>query len=151
MAEPQSVGQVTLNAPERRYAVPPLDVVGEAELGGVARLLGATLSRRDERLIVTLAWQSLSETDTSYRVYLHLRDDADHNVAQSDGEPADWTRPTSSWLPGEVVLDPRSLAIPPGTTGRYRLLAGLYDPLTGARLRTPSGEDGVLLMALDLP
>jgi hypothetical protein len=44
-------------------------------------------------------------------------------------------------MAGEVILDEHSLPVP-DATGTYRLLAGMYDPLTGQRLpaRDASGQ-----------
>ena len=65
-----------------------------------------------------------------------IRDSKDGElVAQSDGPPRAGTYPTSIWDAGERVVDERVLVLPPDLpAGRYRLLAGLYDPATGTRL-----------------
>jgi hypothetical protein len=45
----------------------------------------------------------------------------------------------TSWLIGEIVADQHrfdSVVLP----GEYRLVAGLYDPLTGRRLAGPTGD-----------
>ena len=55
--------------------------------------------------------------------------------AQSDAVPAEWTRPTTGWLPGEYVLDRHAIILPADLpAGKYDLVAGLYDPATGERL-----------------
>jgi hypothetical protein len=46
----------------------------------------------------------------------------------------DGDHPTSAWVPGEVVLDTHILLPPTGASGPYRLVAGLYDPVSGQRL-----------------
>ena len=78
-------------------------------------------------LSVALVWQSLQATDTSYTAFVHLADAKGRPWAQSDAPPALGERPTTSWLPGEYVADPRQLTIgrdvPPG---QYRLLVGWY-------------------------
>jgi len=69
-------------------------------------------------------------------------------VAQSDGIPAGWTRPTTGWLPGEYVTDVHVLTIPPETpAGDYALYAGLYVP-GGERITAPDGTDAVLLTTI---
>ena len=81
---------------------------------------------------------------------MHLLGPGGTLVAQSDSEPANWTRPTTGWLPGEVVLDKRVMAIPgEASPGEYTLQAGMYT-LQGGRLRTPDGSDAVRLAAITL-
>lgn len=147
------LGALEVEAPERRWEPPPLDVTVDTPLGGVVTLLGATLDPPLEdlgtgaALAVTLAWQAEAEMATSYRVFLHLIG-PDGVVVQSDGEPANWTRPTTGWLPGEVVLDQRVLSLPGElVAGEYRLVTGLYT-VEGGRLVTPEGTDAVALGTL---
>ncbi len=72
----------------------------------------------------------------SYHVFVHLIDDAGNILAQSDAIPANWTRPTTGWLPGEYVIDTHTLSLPAELpTCSLSLRIGLYDPATGARLR----------------
>ena len=70
-------------------------------------------------------------------------------MAQNDGEPVGWTRPTPGWAVGEVVLDPRPLDIPSDAAGTLTIRAGLYGP-DGFRLKLASGEDAILLGETDL-
>jgi hypothetical protein len=75
---------------------------------------------------------------------------------QSDGVPANWTRPTTGWLPGEYILDPHRLTLGDDLpAGEYELWVGLYAPRTGVRV-VPSGPGAqadarVLLARLTLP
>jgi hypothetical protein len=145
------IGTLHVRAPERRWSSPPLDVQTDARLGGVTTLLGANTQPPSPHLqapatiTVTLAWRAETETTISYRVFLHLVGPDGKLVAQSDGEPANWTRPTTGWLPGEVVLDERVLAVPAeAEPGKYVLQAGMYTPENG-RLATPGGADAVHL------
>jgi hypothetical protein len=89
--------------------------------------------------------------ETSYRIFLHLLQPDGSLLVQADGEPADWTRPTTGWAVGEVVLETRTLEIPADALpGEYRLVAGLYDPDTGQRLPLPDGPTAVLIAPLTL-
>ena len=84
---------------------------------------------------VPLLWRAEAETPTDYRVFVHLVDATGNIVAQSDAAPAGWTRPTTSWLPGEYVLDTHTLTLPATLPeGPLSLRVGLYDPDTGQRL-----------------
>ncbi len=117
-----------------------------AQFGGAIVLESARASRalsENRPLGVTLVWRAETEPTQDYRVFIHLRNAAGETVAQTDGEPVHWTRPTSSWQAGETVTDRHALwvgALPPG---EYSLVAGLYLPETGERLRTADGSDAV--------
>lgn len=140
-----------VHAPQRVWEAPPLDVETGTSLGGEVTLLGATLGAgtaqvsSGDSLTVTLVWQAERELDTAYRVFVHLLGPDGAVVAQSDGEPVGWTRPTTGWLPGEVVLDERLLEVPvDAPPGEYRLQAGVYT-LAGGRLTDPAGADALFL------
>ncbi len=154
-AAPRPIGSLYVHALERCWTAPPLDVEADTPLGDVATLLGANIQAPSPHLqppatiTVTLAWRAETETATSYRVFLHLVDPDGKLVAQSDGEPANWTRPTTGWLPGEVILDERVLDIPADTRpGEHTLLCGLYDLATGERLTTTNSSDALHLTTL---
>jgi hypothetical protein len=148
------LGDLRVYAPERLWEAPPQDVETNLRLGDAVTLLGATVEpgthglEPGTSLTVTLAWRAEVEMDVSYRVFLHLLGPGGELVAQSDGEPADWARPTTGWLPGEVVLDERVLTVPAGAElGEYVLQAGMYT-LEGGRLRTAEGSDIALLTGI---
>jgi hypothetical protein len=146
---PSLLAFLDVEAPQRRWDVPDLDITTDAQLGASATLLGAqgTLDRVQpgDTLSLTLVWRAEAVMVESYRVFVHLIGPDGALVAQSDGEPAEWYRPTTGWAPGEVVLDPRSLTLPSDLApGVYRLYAGLYT-LKEGRLRTPDGADIVAL------
>lgn len=106
--------------------------------GGLS-LLGFDLSRREwhsgDVMPVTLYWQATNSTDSDAKVFLHLYD-ADGNLGpQSDGWAFHDTRPPYTWYPGEVVPDPRLLALPTDLQpGQYSLEVGLYNPDGSGRL-----------------
>ena len=148
--------RLQVSAPQRRWSAPPLDVLLRARLDGAATLLGATLRpavgelQPGTALTVTLAWRAETEMEESYRVFLHLVDPNGTLIAQSDGEPVNWTRPTTGWLAGEVVLDERVLTIPlAAQTGEYHLQAGMYTLETG-RLTASDGTDAVVITAVQV-
>ncbi len=98
--------------------------------------------RPGDALPVTLYWQTGVPTDSDAKVFLHLYD-ADGNLGpQSDGWAFHGTRPPYTWWPGDVVVDPRLLALPVYLpAGRYSLEVGLYN-LDGSG-RLPAYRDGV--------
>ena len=146
---------IRVTAPARIFAPPPVDIETNTRLGDIATLVGANLEPaaqspslpiyQSTSITVTLVWRAEAETHTSYHAFLHLLDPQGRLVAQSDGVPADWTRPTTGWLPGEYIADVRLLAIPPDApAGEYTLSAGLYVP-GGERLTAPGGADAIPL------
>jgi hypothetical protein len=140
------IGPITINEPERSFTPPELTHPVNQQLGDVATLLGAILTDDHLPSSVHLIWRAEAETAVSYRVFLHLIGPDGQIVSQSDGEPAHWQRPTTGWLPGEIIIDERTLFWPDTLpAAEYRLLAGLYDPATGRRLTTPEGADSVFI------
>jgi hypothetical protein len=92
-------------------------------------------------LPVDLRWQASQPTADNYHVFVHLLDEQDQRIAQSDGQPALWTRPTSSWQPGEIIEDRHALCLPADLPpGDYQLIVGLYLPQNGQRLATGDGK-----------
>ena len=52
-------------------------------------------------------------------------------ILDSDREPANWTRPSRDWAPGEPVVDRHALVLPRDMPpGRYALEVVLYDAET---------------------
>ena len=93
-------------------------------------------------LPIELHWQVLAPIDQDYHVFIHLLAADGHLIAQTDGQPAQWTRPTSTWTVGETVIDRHGLWIPPqAEPGSYELLVGLYRPADNERLHLPDGSD----------
>jgi|GEM_PF-1108219 len=91
---------------------------------------------------VTFYWQATAPTQREAKVFVHLYDTDGNLVAQSDGWAFYDTRPPYTWWPGEVVTDPRQLALPADLpAGVYSLEVGLYNPDGSGRL--PAYQDGV--------
>jgi hypothetical protein len=142
-----------ITAPLRALTPPPIDSeigvrLGDYTVLGISVEPGTSNLSPGTPVTVLLVWHAERETRTSYHVFLHLLDSDGRLIAQSDGIPANWTRPTTGWLPGEYVTDVRVLTIPPDAgEGRYTLLTGMYIP-DAERLTTPAGEDAVRLATL---
>ncbi len=99
-----------------------------------------------DTLAVTLYWQARVATQASYAVFLHLQDENDRLLVQSDALPVNGTRPTTSWKPDEVIEDRHEIKLPNSLApGKYKLIVGLYDPNTGGRLNTGEGKDALTL------
>lgn len=140
-----SLGVVRIAGREHVYAAPAMQKRVDARLGDGAALLGYDIAA-DGTLApgavvrLTLYWQGVAPLDVSYTVFVQLLGDDNRSGGQRDALPGDGLLPTTSWLPGEVLSDWHDVAIrsdaPPG---RYRLVAGLYDATSGARLPVTIG------------
>jgi hypothetical protein len=148
------LGALTITAPDRIFTPPPLEISLNAPFGDLATLLGANFSSAPVLpgpFTLTLAWRAEAEMTTSYRVFVHLVDEEGQIVAQSDGEPAAWSRPTTGWLPGEIVLDSHTLDLTNVPSGTYQINVGLYDPADGERISLPDGATAAPLANLTIP
>ena len=147
------IGQISVVAPSHTFTAPTVDLEIDTRLGDIAALVGADLQitpSPNHPITVTLVWRAEETPSASYHVFLHLLNAEGKLVAQSDGVPANWTRPTTGWLLGEYIEDARVLTIPPDApAGEYALLAGLYLP-GGERLVTPNGDDAISLAAFQV-
>ena len=79
--------------------------------------------------------RAIQPTATDYAIFVHLRDENDHTIAQADVIPGGGLCPTSQWPADEVRTDRFRLwipgAVPAGTRGR--VVMGLYHPWTWMR------------------
>lgn len=97
-----------------------LVILEEARVPQLALRPGATLP-------LTLRWRALQPIGQRYTVFVHLLTPNMTMIAQHDSEPLNGLSPTTSWQPGEIIVDPHQLAIPPGTpAGTYQLRVGFY-------------------------
>jgi len=157
---PVFLGSVTIRAVRRDFQPPSLAHPVQASFGDVIGLAGYDLSidrpRPGGELVVTLVWQSLRTTATSYHVFVHLLDSTEHIWAQWDGEPRNWSYPVTAWVPGEYVVDRYTLSLPtPTPPGSFVLEVGLYDAVSGARATivpkpgSPT-QDRIILQSIDV-
>jgi len=113
--------------------------LSDEDLGGVVVLesagLADTTTSRGDLLHLLLVWRPMQSLPTDYKLFVHLADESGQPLAQWDGYPCSNTGRTSRWTAGESVRDHVLLRIPDDVPpGEYSLLAGFYDPATGARL-----------------
>jgi 4-amino-4-deoxy-L-arabinose transferase-like glycosyltransferase len=150
---PFDLGTVTVAARDLtavRTEPPPVGRRLQATLGAVADLYGVdapTTLAPGAAVTVTLVWRALTTPPVGYKVTVQVAPDTGGAltgapVAQHDGEPDAWRRPTTTWLPGEYVIDAHPLMLPRDLApGRYVLVAGMYHPETLVRLPV-TGADG---------
>ena len=114
----------------------------DTTLGNAVKLLGYDLAQpaaMTSTLEITLVWQTLSVPEQSYTAFVHMLDESGVIVTQSDAPPAGGYT-TDRWIAGEVVSDTHPLTLPANLRpGRYRLVAGLYDAVSGERLPVYDG------------
>ncbi len=139
-----------ITAPPHTFTPPSFQHPVGITLGHQATLLGYDLSAdtltAGQSFTITLYWRAEATAPTGYIVFVHLLDPANRIYAQSDRPPAAGTRPTTGWLPGEIIRDEHVLTIDANAApGRYVLHVGLYDPTSGERLRSTEAQDHILL------
>lgn len=119
----------------------------EYGLGEDVRLVGHDLApnlqlRPGETLHLTLYWKAVQPAAATAKAFVQLvgtQFNPNHVPAnplwgQADQVPGDL--PLPAWEPGELVPDTYQVLLEPGAPpGRYQVLVGLYDPLSGARRR----------------
>ena len=141
------VGTVDVDAVKRRFDEPEIAKRLDLDLGSQISLLGyrlePTATKPGGTLKLTLYWRALTGGLPSYRVFTHVLDGESRILGQKDGEPRDWTHPTSAWVAGEVVDDVYEIEVQrDAPVGSYEVEIGIYDPRTGERLKV-AGADGV--------
>jgi uncharacterized membrane protein len=89
-------------------------------------------------------WQAEQAIDENYHIFIHLVNDDGNPSSQTDGQPVNWTYPTSTWSISETIIDRHALWIPANTSpGNYRVRTGWYQPTNGQRLQLPDGRDAI--------
>lgn len=124
---------------------PPVRHRRNAAVGELAEIVGldtALQAAPGATLEVTLAWRALAPSAVPYNVSVQLLGSEGRPVAQHDGQPAGGARPTTGWVPGEIVVDTHRIVLPADLApGTYRLVAAVYLPVSGRRLPV-TGADG---------
>ncbi len=96
-----------------------------------------------------LWWKAEAAPGHDYTVFVQLIGPGGL-VSQYDARPRANTYPTSLWDAGEMVEDFFRLSIPQDAgAGTYRFIAGMYDVVTGTRLKS-DGTDHIVLGELYL-
>ena len=141
-----SLGIVSVVAPEREFAVLPMAHRLDLPVADFATLEGYTLEplQEGQPLRLTLFWKDRAVTSTSWKVFVHVLNGANHVLAQKDDLPEGGRAPTTSWVPGQVIADRYEVALPLGPPANAQLEIGLYEPVSGKRAELGSA-DHVLL------
>ena len=136
---PFRLGTVEVTAPPHAFDLPAeaLEPVGTSRLtagDATVELAGYSVARHGDQLDLQLYWQTDRPLSVRYKIFVQLLTAEGGLVAQADAEPAAGQRPTTGWLPGEIITDGYRLTLPAEPPPPYRLITGLYDPRTGQRL-----------------
>jgi hypothetical protein len=122
----------------------PPTVPTDVTFGDQVRLLGFDLRRgtRPEGYSLMLYWQAQSPMARDYTVFVHVVDAAGNILAQDDTPPGGGAFfGTSTWLPGAVVLDHHTLAVPSDALqSEHSIVVGVYYRPTAERLPAVDGE-----------
>jgi len=134
-----SLGRVQVRGRAHQFDVPEIQHPVQASLGDAVLFLGYDLSSDEvkpgDTLHLTLYWQALSDMQVSYTVFTHLLDANEETWGQMDNVPLRGEGPTTSWLPGEVLVDEYDLIVDPqAPPGSYTIEIGMYDSNSGQRL-----------------
>lgn len=108
---------------------------------GPIQLAGYGWQQQDETLFVELFWQAEMDLDRDYTTFVHLLDHDGNLVAQQDRPPLGGYFPTSTWLPGERVVDRFAFPLGAIQMSELQVVIGWYSWPSLERLPV-RGEDG---------
>lgn len=133
------LGAVDVMLPQRNYDA--VSLKNSSDLAWQNGIILRSYEQRDSALIFN--WGTSAVLRESYRLFVQLVDSDERIVAISDGIPVNWTRPTSSWDVGEVILTEHDFSAV--VEGGYRVRVGWYEPRSGHRVMLETGEDSAIL------
>lgn len=142
-----SLADLTWSLRERIFDAPTIEHLLEAQFGESIRLLGYDLDTDEARLggevLLTLYWQAIDIPSQTWIIFNHLIGEDGELAGQFDGPPSGEAWLMETWLPGEIVVDERTIPVAnDATPGQVMLIIGLYDAETGERL--PASVNGEL-------
>lgn len=125
----------------------------DVQFGDVMTLTGFSLSEdeflvgRGEALGVTLYWQAETEITERYKISVQVLTPQGFLADQHDSEPANNLRPTTSFMPNEVVVDNHGLILNTNLpAGEYSLNVVVYNANPPSeRLQPSTGEPNAIL------
>ncbi len=119
---------------------PPVFIGDSLALDGVTLSPNGTLAPGTE-IRARLFWQARAWPAADYTAFVHIVGPDGVLAAQMDKPPRQGFLPTSSWYPGQQVVDDFTLTLPTDVApGVYTLYTGFYDPITMVRLPIVQGE-----------
>jgi len=132
----------------RAVARPPATEAGLSLNGNAVAYGQDSWARQDGRAITTLTIWRQEGAPRPIQIFIHVLDQSGQLMAQWDGLSAAW----EGWRPGDTLVQLATVTLPESApSGTYRVVAGLYDPLTNQRWRFPDGRDSVELGQFAIP
>jgi hypothetical protein len=121
----------------------------QARFGDGITLNGYDLTPADRGpLKLSLYWQSNRPIPDDYTVFVHVLDRSGRMIANADSQPGQGSLPTSTWVPGEPIVDVHQVTLPPGSPPPARIEAGIYLLATGQRLPLVGAPGDSITIAL---
>ncbi len=108
----------------KTFEVSGPQIFADTSFGNFFKLEGYTLTPTSEGLKMLLFWRTIESPDSDYTVFIHIVSSDDQIVAQNDGQPFNGRTPTSTWSPGELFVEERTVSSIP--EGEYRIYIGWY-------------------------
>lgn len=117
---------VILNRSESA-AIPPDAETANTLFGDTILLKNYQITRNENRLDLTLYWESTTAPAEDYQIFVHVVGPDGSVVAQSDSAPLNGRYPTSQWRPGAIIGDHRVIEFEQSLTeGDYTVWVGMY-------------------------
>ncbi len=127
-------------------------------LGDAIHLIGYDLPqtkfRAGESMPLTLYWRADRQIETSYTVFAQIVGEQFNPKknnplwGQVDRAPQP---PTRAWLIGETIPDAYRISIDADApAGKYKIIVGMYDAATGARLAVDHGGDSIVVAEIEI-
>ena len=128
-----------ITAPKRHFDIPETAVSINQSLANQLTLAAIDLDQTSvaagKTLPLILYWQPEALFTEDYKVFVQLLGENGRILTQQDKIPANGTRPTTGWIPAEIIYDTYELTIPADApAGSYQLITGLYNAQTNQRL-----------------
>ncbi len=122
----------------------------EATFEGGIHLLGHAIEDRGDEWLLRTLWQIDRPVAGDVTTFVHLLNSG-RLAATADGDAGDGVYPMRAWRAGDVIVDERSVRLPPGDErSQLSLEIGLYDRQTGARVKVMQASSSASADALQL-
>lgn len=137
IGETDSLQTMQVGIPERSFELPEMMFTAAQQWSNGIELIGYDIINDINGQNLKLHWRTSQPLRQSLRLFVHILA-GEQIVAQSDGVPLDWTRPTTSWIKEEILTTTHEFDV---TEGNYVIRVGWYNPITGERVELGDGGD----------
>lgn len=127
------VGSLNVSTPDREFEKPNVEALIDAIWQNGIRLVGYQVDANQ----LILVWQTSEFVRNDLRLFVHLLNSESLIVDQSDEVPVNWTRPTTSWMPGEYITTTHTFS--EETLKASTITVGFYDPVSFKRSEMING------------